>query len=169
MKQMNLFEIMQNPAIGAIALHSFVLGFYKMSKGRHAENVYPTLRHTFYVLPIAYNAYTLNAINNSNQLYTAIHNNNMFSVNLQDRANSMSEQTFAGLNLAFNKLILTYNKANETVELMEGFASKKIMLNTTTDGGSNNLKKIQDCSYKLGGLFAKTDPKNIQIKLNIRF
>ena len=33
----------------------------------------------------------------------------------------------------------------------------------------NIIKNIQDTARKLGNMFAKTDEKNIQIELNIRF
>ena len=86
---------------------------------------------------------------------------------LQDRANKMSSQTFDALNLAFNKQLLSINDNNE-ITISEEMLKKKISIPASTNK-ENIVKNIQDTAKKLGNMFAKTDEKNIQLELNIRF
>ena len=168
MKQKNLCELMQNSAVGAIALHSFILGFYNVAKNKSHKRPFPKLQYLFYVLPIVYNESSMKTFLSSNQLYTALQNNNTIILELQERANKMSKQTFDSLNVAFSKKIISYNSKNKTIELLDGFKSKKIPCSSVQEP-ENSVKKIQDSAHKLGGIFAKRNVKQIQIDLNIRF
>jgi Family of unknown function (DUF6521) len=169
MKSDNLFDLMQNSAISALALHSFVLGYNKVSKGKNQEVTYPRIEYLFFVLPIVYNKNALNIFQSSDQLFTAISKDNSITLGLQERANKMSAQTFNGLNIAFSKKILNYNKELKIVELLQGFKSEKIQFNKENIGKDNSVKNIQIAAYKLGSIFAKRNEKNIQIELNINF
>jgi len=93
--------------------------------------------------------------------------NKSILLGLQDRANKMSPQTFDALNLAFNKELLSINEANEITIKPEDLRSK-ISIQATL-GRENIVKNIQDTARRLGNMFAKTDDKNIQLELNIRF
>lgn len=165
----NLFQLLQNSSVSAIALHSFVLGYYKVARKKSNRANYPKLDYIFYVLPIVYNKTALEVFISSNQLYTAIQNERSLIVDLQDRAVKMTSQTFDGLNLAFSKRILTYNKAKKSIELMRGFTVKKLPIPLSMNSTENGIKRIQDSAHKLGAIFAKRNPKNIQVDLNIRF
>jgi|ERR1043165_199321 hypothetical protein len=169
MKEKNLYEIMQNSAVGAIAMQSFVLGYYNSAKNEEADLLYPRLWHLFYVLPIAYNEHAMNAFQSSRKLYTAINTNRDVILGLQDRANKMSSQTFDSLNLAFSKQILAYNRIQKTIELPIDFKKRTPLLPLLMNRSDNRVKEIKDCSRKLGGVFAKVNEKNLQIHLNIRF
>ena len=160
---------MQNSAISALAFHSFVLGYNKVSKGKKQEIQFPRIEYAFFVLPIVYNNIALGVFISSDQLFTAISKENSITLGLQERANKMSKQTFDGINIAFSKKILTYNNENKTLELMQGFKSEKIIFNKENVGKDNSVKKIQVAAYKLGSIFAKRNEKNIQIELNINF
>ena len=103
----------------------------------------------------------------STELYTALVKNKSILLGLQDRANKMSPQTFDALNLAFNKELLSINEANEITINPEDLRSK-ISIQATL-GRENIVKNIQDTARRLGNMFAKTDDKNIQLELNIRF
>lgn len=168
MKKSNLFELIQNPIIAAIALHSFTLGYNKMAKLRNKKgNLYPRLESLFYVLPIVYHQKSLEIFKSSNELYSAINKNKTIVLGLQERANKMSKQTFDGLNLNFSKCILTYNKENRSIELLPPFNNKKLPLPLSMNDTENSVKRIQDTAFKLGSIFAKKDPKSIQFELNI--
>lgn len=169
MKQSNLYQIFQNTAISTIALHSFTLGYYKVARNKKFNIPFPPMEYMFFVLPIVYNECTMKIFHSSNQLYTAIMNNHTIVLDLQDRANKMSIQTFDSLNLAFSKKILDYNRSNKVIELKRGFKDRKLVLPMSMMNKDHNVKMIQDSAFKLGGIFAKTDKKNLQINLNIIF
>ncbi len=165
----NLFDLMQNEVISAIALHSFTLGYYNIAKHKDEFNPYPPLNFLFYILPIVYNADSLDVFKSSHELYSAITKDQAIVLGLQDRANKLSQKTFDGLNLAFSKKMLTINKANNTIEVLHGYKSKKLPLYVSMSSSENSVKRIQDCAYRLGGMFAKRNPINIQLELNIKF
>lgn len=169
MKQDNLFDLIQNSTISALALHSFILGYYKVSKGRKEEIHYPRIEYTFFVLPIIYNNNAMEIFKSSDQLYSAISKDHSITLGLQERAQKMSKQTFNGLNIAFSKKILTYNKHNKTIEIMSGFKTERIKFHDQNLSSENSIKKIQLTAYKLGSIFAKKNKRNIQIELNINF
>lgn len=165
----NLFSLMQNSAISTIALHSFTLGYNNVAKNKKNRKSFPRLEYTFFVLPIVYNHESRKTFGSSNELYTALINNKSVSLGLQERAGKMAQQTFDGLNLAFSKNILNYNREHKTIGLSRGFQTKKMILPISMMYSENSVKQIQDCAYKLGGIFAKKDEKSIQIELNIKF
>lgn len=169
MKQLNIFNLIQNSAVGSIAIHSFVLGYHDVAKNREGKEIYPKLEYLFYVLPIVFNENSMETFRSATQLYTALKDNHTIVLGLQERANKMSKQTFDALNLAFNKNILTYNKDKKTIELMAGFDKRKIPLPSSINLSENSVKKIQVSAGKLGAIFAKRNEGNIQIELNIRF
>lgn len=159
---------MQNTAISALACHSFTYGYHNVAKHKSNKNDFPKLKYLFFVLPIVYHKDTRNVFSSSNELYTAILGNKEIILGLQERANKMSPQTFNALNLAFSKKILGYNQKTKSIELMRGFTSKKISIQSSL-GRENVVKNIQNSAYKLGHIFAKNTEKNIQLGLNIRF
>jgi len=169
MKQDNLFNILQNSAVGTIALHSFVLGYFNVAKHKEEKETFPRLEYLFYVLPIVFNENSMETFRSSNQLYTALKENNTIILGLQERSNKMSVQTFDALNIAFSKKILTYNKENKTIELLRGYQTKKLPLLLSMNSTENSVKKLQDSANKLGAIFAKRHYINIQTELNIRF
>lgn len=168
-EQNNLFNLMQNSALSVIALHGFVCGYFNVAKHKDDCLDYPPLSYMFYVLPIVYNNDSLQSFKSCNQLYTAISKDNSIILGLQERANKMSVQTFDSLNLAFSKKILSINKNEKTIEIMQGFKSRTLPLFLSMNSTNNSVQEIRDCAFRLGGVFAKRDEKNIQLELNIRF
>ena len=166
-QEFNLYDILQNVAIGALACHSFVQGYCVLAVSKNNKRNFPRLEYLFYVLPIVYHQDTMRTFKSSTELYTALVKNKSILLGLQDRANKMSPQTFDALNLAFNKELLSINEANEITIKHENLRSK-IPVQTTL-GRENTVKNIQDTARRLGNMFAKTDDKNIQLELNIRF
>ena len=166
-QEFNLYDILQNVAIGALACHSFVQGYCVLAVSKNNKSNFPRLEYLFYVLPIVYHQDTMRTFKSSTELYTALVKNKSILLGLQDRANKMSPQTFDALNLAFNKELLSINEANEITINPEDLRSK-ISIQATL-GRENIVKNIQDTARRLGNMFAKTDDKNIQLELNIRF
>lgn len=164
--EFNLYDIFQNIAIGAIACHSFVQGYYLVAKHKN-KSPYPRLEYLFFVLPIVFNKGTMQTFKSSNELVNAILKNKNIIIGLQDRANKMSAQTFDSLNLAFNKQLLSINEKNEIL-ISEEMLRQKISIPSTMNR-ENTIKNIQDTAKKLGNIFAKNDERNIQLELNIRF
>lgn len=167
-KEFDLYEIMQNTSISALALHSFILGYFKISKNKKDKNPFPRMDYLFYVLPIVYHKNSREIFKSSNELYTAILHDKEIILGLQERAIKMAPQTFDGLNLAFSKKLLSYNSETKTIEILKGFRSNKIRAGVPLSA-DNSIPKIQNSAYKLGHIFAKNTEKNIQIELNIRF
>jgi hypothetical protein len=165
----NLFYLMQNPMISAIALHSFTLGYNNVSKNKRGKNPFPKLEYAFFVLPIVYNNSAMETFRSSNQLYTALINNKAIVLGLHERSTKMAGQTFSALNLAFSKNILNYNKEAGTIGLTISYPRRKLPLSLNQASSENTVKKIQDCAHKLGAIFAKKNEKNLQLELNIKF
>lgn len=166
-KEFNLYDILQNVGISALACHSFVQGYYNVALNKKNKNYFPKLEYLFYVLPIVYHQDTMKTFKSSTELYTALIKNKSILLGLQDRANKMSPQTFDALNLAFNREILSINSNNEIIIKPEDLRNKIVI--TSMYGRENIVKNIQDTAKKLGNMFAKTEDKNIQLELNIRF
>lgn len=163
-KSLNLFDILQNPAIGVIAIHSFIIGYNNVAKQKEGKSNYPSLNHLFYILPIIYDISAMKSV--KNELYTTLTENKNLTLELEERARKMSGQTFESLNLGFSKLIFKLNKEDFTVEINEEY-NKSIL--SMMNIGIESLRNVQTYSKRLGNIFAKKDDKMLQIDLKIRF
>ena len=167
-KDLNLFEVFQNPSIGVIAIHSFILGFKAVTERRDdVECKAPLLNYLFYVLPIVYSKSSLTSFKSSRELYTAIARDKAISLGLQERANKMSEQTFDSINLGFSKNIFRYNSEYTSIDLMDEYSKKSIL--TSMNISNIYLRDVRKASFQLGNVFAKKDKKMLQLMLDIRF
>jgi len=162
-KDLNLFDILQNPAIGAIAIHSFIIGYNNVAKHKEGKNDYPSLNQLFYILPIIYDVSSMKSV--KNELYTTLTENKNLTLELEERARKMSGQTFESLNLGFSKLLFTLSKDDFTVRIQEVDKNILDMMKIRVQ----SLKDIQIYSKRLGNIFAKKDEKKLQIDLKIRF
>lgn len=108
----NLFELIQNPIVAAIALHSFTVGYNNNAKLFNKQLLYPKIEYMFFVLPIVYNQRALNVFFNSYSVSRALEKDHTISLGLQERAIKMIRQTYEGLNIAFCKNILCINNSN---------------------------------------------------------
>jgi hypothetical protein len=165
--EFNLYDIMQNNTLSALAIHSFILGYYKIARNKKEKSNFPCILYLFYVLPIVYHRKSRDTFKSSNEIYTAIANDKETVLGLQERANKMSGQTFDAINLLYSKKIASYNNVDKTTELLRGYMTEKIIIQGTL-GRENIVRIIQDSAYKLGHIFAKNSEKNIQLTLNIR-
>jgi hypothetical protein len=168
-KSYNLFDILQNNAIGLIAIHSFILGYKSVAinKDISKKDLTPSFNSLFFVLPVVYGESSLKSFKSSNELHTALSKDKSISLGLQERAKKMSSQTLDSLNLGFSKKIFTYDKENNTIDLNEKYSSKSIL--NTMKINNSYLKEVRTAGFRLGNIFAKKDDKILQITMNIRF
>ena len=88
-QEFNLYDILQNVAIGALACHSFVQGYCVLAVSKNNKSNFPKLEYLFYVLPIVYHQDTMRTFKSSTELYTALVKNKSILLGLQDRANKI--------------------------------------------------------------------------------
>lgn len=175
MKQdLNLFEILQNPIVGAIAIHGFISGYYYISKNKTSKNLNPSLNQSFFVLPVIYNYKSMSSFKSSRELYTAIthteHKNNIgksIFMGLHETACKMSQQTFDALNLGLSKNIFKLDNDNLVISINDNYRTYDIL--KLIKANNKFLKEIRKSAFQLGNIFAKTDDKMLQITLDIRF
>jgi hypothetical protein len=167
MMQANLYDLLQNPMVGAIAQQAFTLGFHNVAKNKDRDTQFPKLGYCFYVLPVVYNQDAMETFRGSIELYTVLLKDSSIALGLQERAIKMSVQTFDSLNLAFSKKILNLNKEVGTIELCRGFQANKLPLPMSMKDDTNSVKNIQNCAFRLGTIFAKRNENNIRYELNI--
>jgi ABC-3C biological conflict system middle component len=102
-------DIIQNIGIGALALHEFANRYFKEQKNLKG----PSLALAMPVLPLVFHEQTLEHIvkrNFKGGFFKVTTEYREIPAGLQKRMESMSEQTFKSLNLAYQTKILTYNK-----------------------------------------------------------
>lgn len=165
-EERNLYDYIQNISVSSIALHSFVLGYHNVAIHKDSMfSVYPKFEYLFFVLPIIYHRKSLETFKVCTSIAKVLEKNRTINLGLQDRAIKMVQQTYDGLNLAFNKNILTIDKKSMTIELLPPFEKRVLPLikdNTST-------REIQKSATRIGNIFAKTDERTLQSALNIRF
>lgn len=160
---MQEFQVIQNHAIGALALRQFVKGY----RSRSVDKSGPILPLILPILPMVYNddiCSTLAEVRKitSSRFLTLLSDNRDLAVGLQDRMVKMSDQTFRSLNFAFAMKLLKYDPVTASLT------------------SSNYLKKVPTLSYKdnqdimhsakvLGYWFASYSIEDICISLNIKF
>ncbi len=160
---MHEFQIIQNEALGAIAIQAFAKEYAKQSD----NGVGPVLPLIMPVLPIVFNERAceilgkVRRITNSRFLNTLSDYRDL-PAGLQERMVDMADQTFRSLNFAFAMNIITYDQ--ESCRIM----------------AVKYLKKLPKLQYKdnqmiiygakvLGGWFAYYSIEEICISLNIYF
>lgn len=166
-KELDLFDVLQNTTIGVIAIHSFILGYNTVTKGKKDKAIDPRIHHLFYVLPIVFESSSVETFKSSMELYTAVSKDKNITLDLQKSANKMSGQTFDSLNLGFSKGIFSLDKDSMRIGLTDEFKNKSILIQMKVS--DQFFKNIRSAAFRLGNIFAKKDEKMLQLTLNIRF
>ncbi len=159
MRSIKEYSIVQNYALGALALWNFSYEFYKNSENKQG----PTLPLLMLVLPMVLHKETVLSIYTRQKeggFYRAITENKIIQVGLQQRMEAMSEKTLRSLNLAFASDILGYNKSNTQIIPKQKPPSAS-MYNDETN-------KIIRASQRLGYWFAELSLEQICLYLKIR-
>jgi hypothetical protein len=116
------------------------------------------------VLPILYNERFLNSICNRNLeggFYNALSDVRDLPAGLQERMESMSNQTFEALNLTFSSKMLTYNKdMNELIPISR--ARKPPVTN-------DEIKKMVRGADRLGYWFSSMSLEQLCIYMKINY
>lgn len=157
MQSLSTFDIIQNVSISAFAFHRFAYSYQNTAKEYGTSN-YPKFNYFLPILPLIYHKDSLEHINSSNELYTLIAKHPEIYTSLQHRMNKMCLQTFDGLNLAFNKELLTYNQSTHEINSLRNPIARTY---------HKDVKDIFAGANKLGRWFAKTPIEELQIMLKI--
>ncbi len=153
-------DIIQNIGIGALALRHFTEKYFDTNKGLKG----PSLVLAMPVLPLLYHEITLHHIMRRNfkgGFFKLLTDYRELPAGLQKRMESMSEQTFKSLNLAYQSKVLTYNK--ELNEILP--------IDSKNDNTQYNqeIQNIIRGSERLGFWFATLSFEQICINLKIKF
>lgn len=158
---MNEFSIVQNRALGAIALFSFVKEYYS-SKDKTEGPVIPLIMP---ILPLVFNE-DINLIITKNQkrltsYYKILSEQRTIPVGLQKRMENMYNTTMTSLDMAIAAGIVIYQSN-------KGQLIPKNRINVPEFNVQENRQIVQS-SKLLGFWFSKLKPEEICISLNIQF
>ena len=153
-------DIIQNIGIGALALHEFTNSYLKEQKGLKG----PSLALAMPVLPLLFHEQTLEQIvkrNFKGGFFKLTTEYRGLPAGLQKRMESMAEQTFKSLNLAYQSKILTYNKELNEILPMDTKVEKQQY--------NQDIQSIIRGADRLGFWFASLQFEQICIMLKIKF
>lgn len=153
-------DIIQNIGIGALALHEFTNSYFKEQKDLKG----PSLALAMPVLPLLFHEQTLEQIvmrNFKGGFFKLTTEFRELPAGLQKRMESMSEQTFKSLNLAYQSKILTYNKELNEILPIDTKVEKQQY--------NQEIKSIMRGADRLGFWFASLPFEQICINLKIKF
>jgi len=163
MNVLNEYEIMQNNALGALALSAFTIEFYKNTNNMHG----PTLPVLMPVLPMVLHEDTASTLHNKHKkggFYKSIYKNKTILIGLQQRMESMADQTFQALNFAFASKMLNYdNSTNQIIPRRRTSPLKLINSNYV------EIRRIIKAAERLGYWFSEMELEQISIALNLRW
>jgi len=157
------FEIVQNNLVGAHALHEFVKSYTNEAAGTG-----PKLYWLFPVLPIVFNEDSIAAIHarslSPGSFLKVINECGYLFINLQDRMEFFSANTFKCISIASDAGLFGYDPLSARVYLQK---STSIVANVKYLG--DNYQLILLAAKRLGAWFAKTTESELLVYLNIKF
>lgn len=159
---MNEFSIIQNHALGALALHGFTKTFYNVKDKTEG----PSLSLLMPVLPLVFNKRCCDAISAINRVthqrfFTILSEHREIPVGLQHRMEHMADQTLQALNIAFKKRLLHFNPENGQI-----IPSVRVSIPTFSYRDNQN---ILISARVLGNWFAHYPIEQLCLSLNIHF
>ncbi|WMX58966.1 three component ABC system middle component [Peribacillus sp. R9-11] len=160
MERLMEHDIVQNSALGSLALWSFVLHYYKATGNKQG----PLLPITMIVLPLAFNKQVSTMISRKNLeggFYSAISEDRALYLGLQKRMESMSEQTFNAINIGFSVGLLKYDE--NTSQLLPSRRTPPYQII------DEEIKTILSTSKRLGYWFATINISQLAAILKVRF
>lgn len=163
MNVLNEYEIMQNNALGALALSAFTIEFYKNTNNMRG----PTLQVLMPVLPMVLHEDTALTLHNKKKqggFYRSVYENRAISVGLQQRMQSMADQTFQALNFAFASKLLNYDASSHQVIPQRRTSPLKFLKTNYIE-----TRRILSASERLGYWFSEMGVEQIAIILNLRW
>jgi hypothetical protein len=153
-------EIVQNPALGALALWAFTAEFYAQAGRRRG----PTMPLTLPVLPMVLHEETVECMHNRHfdgGLFLALAENRTLTLDLQERMEAMTPQTMQALNLGFATNLLSFDR--ESGEL------RPARLTPPVRPQGPEVRDILATSQRLGYWFYTINIEQLCSYLRIRF
>jgi hypothetical protein len=153
-------DIIQNIGIGALALHEFCDRYFKEQNNLKG----PSLASVMPVLPLVFHEQTLEEIVKrkfKGGFFKLTTEYRGLPAGLQKRMESMAEQTFRSLNLAYQSKILTYNKELNEILPIDTKVGKQQY--------NHEIQTIIRGADRLGFWFASLPFEQICINLKIKF
>ncbi|MGE5483618.1 MAG: three component ABC system middle component [Ignavibacteriales bacterium] len=154
------YDLVQNPALGAISLWAFVREFTLCTK----DATGPTLPLMMLVLPIVFHQKTLESIEGRHLekgLYLALADDRSIPVGLQERMMAMSTRTFRSIGIAVGSGLLTFD-----VNSAEFFPGHR-----TDPSGTrrSDISMMLRGAKRLGHWAASTSHEHLFSLLRVRF
>jgi hypothetical protein len=152
-------EVMQNSALAALAMWSFVIGFFKKKN----KAVGPSIILTSPVLPLIFNQRIVKATHSKffdGGLYRAVEEDREAFVGLQRRMDLMLRQTFEAIETACAADLIQVGEENTIVPLR---------LTSPTQAESDEVKQIIASATRVGHWFAEMGVQQISSLLKLRF
>ncbi|MFF2912786.1 MULTISPECIES: three component ABC system middle component [Paenibacillus] len=157
---LNEYDAVQNPALGALLLWTFVNEFYKSS----AEQEGPILPHIMLVLPILFNQDFVENIYKRNKkggLYNALNDEMALFIGVQNRMQTMSDITFKSLNVCSSAKIVLLDKNN--------FQFIPVRTKIPDYKHNEGIHKMLAAAKRLGYWFATIELNQLSVLLKVRF
>ena len=160
MKLATEVELVQNSALCAFAIWTFVDEFYGESRNTRG----PTIPFVLPVLPMVINRETVETLARRHYLgglHLALAENRTLTIDLQERMEQMADLTFASLNIGFASKLLSYD--SQRGQLIP--ADRKSGFHLQGD----DVRDILNAARRLGYWFYNTGPDQLCSMLRIRF
>lgn len=152
-------DIVQNDALGALAVWSFAAEFFK-AKGRTQGVPVPL---AMIVLPIVYHRESVDALSTRNfdgGLFSALNDNRGLFAGLQHRMRSMWRQSFAAINVALAARLLHYDPESCWLTVSRASEPKEVM--------TEDISRILATARRLGYWVAQTGGPQLLNILGVR-
>lgn len=160
MKSNMEYEIIQNSALGAVAIWEFTKEYYQNADKTKG----PIILLSLLVLPIVFNKQAVENLRRRHKkggLLKALSENATIFIGLQERMEKMCDQTFESINIAFASGLLTFNEEN--AQLLPVRMSGSSMYT------NDQVKDILATSKKLGYWLSELSLMQICKLLKVRF
>ncbi|WP_341282082.1 three component ABC system middle component [Paenibacillus sp. FSL H8-0537] len=160
MTRVHEFDAVQNQALGALLLWTFVAEYFKV-KG---ENEGPTLPHMMLVLPILFNQDFVENIYKRNfkgGLYNALNEDMSLFAGVQNRMQAMSDLTLRSINFCCSaRIVLIDKESYEFIPVRSKIQNFK---------HNESIHKMLAAAKRLGHWFAINELNQICALLKVRF
>ncbi|UNL93387.1 hypothetical protein CPY53_07275 [Paenibacillus polymyxa] len=158
MTDLDEYDVVQNIALGSLALWSFSVEYYKTLEEKKGIGL-PTL---MLVLPLVYNESITNSVYKrkfKGGLFNSLNDDKALFVGLQERMQDMSALSLRSLNLCLSGKLLLY----------QSYEFVPIRMGTSNFDYSESIKKILAASKRFDYWFATIEFNELCQLLKVRF
>ncbi|WP_431090335.1 three component ABC system middle component [Paenibacillus sp. 8b26] len=160
MDDLDEYEVVQNIALGSLALWSFSVEYYKTVEEKKGID----LRTLMLVLPLVYNESIANAVYKrkfKGGLFNSLNDDKALFIGLQERMQDMSVLSLKSLNLCLSSNLLLYQ--NSSYEFLP------IRMGNSNYDYAESIKKILAASKRFGYWFSTIEFNELCQLLKVRF